>query len=164
MDAAGARGMSVAVLSNFVEDHREAEEIETLCRDFPGTALLVDHFGGTGAATPFSGAGWQRLLAVGSRFDNAYVKCSGWHPHATPSRANPAWQAKTSTEAAGEATLELMSHFTADRLLFGSNFPIGGGPDAHGGATVLAHDGSYERVVRTPPVLLLCVYVVNPYK
>ena len=67
--------MPVAVLSNFVDDAREAEEIETLCRDFPQTPVLVDHFGGTGAATPFSGT--ERLLAL-SKFDNAHIKLSGW--------------------------------------------------------------------------------------
>ena len=77
MAAAGERAMPVAVLSNFVDDAREAEEIETLCRDFPQTPVLVDHFGGTGAATPFSGMGWQRLLAL-SKFDNAHIKLSGW--------------------------------------------------------------------------------------
>jgi hypothetical protein len=97
----------------------------TVCRDFPQKLVLVDHFGSTGAATPFSGEGWQRLLAL-SKFSNAHVKVSGWHPHATPNAKNPRSRAKTSIQAAGDATLELISYFGAERLLFaGSNFPIG---------------------------------------
>jgi predicted TIM-barrel fold metal-dependent hydrolase len=109
MQAAGSRGMSVAVLSEATEDDGQAEEIEALCRDFPATPVIVDHFGHNGGPAPFRGAGWQRLLAL-SKFDNAHVKVTGWHPHGI--------------SEAGDATLQLIARYGAGRLLYGTNFPI----------------------------------------
>ena len=106
---AGDREMSVAVLSEFVDEPGQAEEIESLCRDFPRTPVLVDHFGGNGGPTSFSGDGWQRLLAL-SRFDNAHVKVTGWHPHGIA--------------ASGDATLQLISSLPPVRITHGSAYKV----------------------------------------
>ena len=94
-------GLVVGVLGGVLA---EAENIATLCTDYPSARILVDHFGG-----PPEGPSFEALLGL-SKFSNFYVKCSGW--------------AEDPPTAYTAATLALLGRYGADRLMFGTDFPV----------------------------------------
>ena len=93
-------GLVVGLLCGVLD---EAENIAALCAEYPACNLLVDHFGG-----PPEGPSFQKLLGL-SKFPNFHVKCSGWADDP------PAYMS---------ATLELLKAYGADRLMFGTDFPV----------------------------------------
>ena len=70
---------------------------------------------------------WNRLCAA-SKFDNLYIKCSGTH-----------WLPETAVHAQ-DATLDLLDHYGADHLMFGTDFPK---------YPAIIGDGGYQRTWRT---------------
>lgn len=94
-----------------------------VARELPSLRLVIDHL-----AKPVGGPTWsewdERITAL-SRFSSVYMKVSGW---TTPVR--PAWSGEELRPYA-ERAVEL---FGAERLMFGSNWPV----------TIVA--GSYRRV------------------
>ena len=75
-------------------------------RPFPSDPLIFWEFKPPASPVPALLSG-ERVKAF-SKYPNAYVKCSGTH-----------WLPETAKHA-GEATLDLLSTYGKDRLLFGT--------------------------------------------
>jgi L-fuconolactonase len=107
---------------------RHLEHVPVLCERHPGLRIVIDHL-----AKPPIGADerepWASLMAVASRSPNVFAKVSGLYPGDDPRR----WTVQHLKPIVHQA-LEL---FGADRLMFGSDWPIcevAGGYEAVTGA------------------------------
>lgn len=93
---------------------RQLAEAEQLAKDFPDTLLIVNHAGVPGDRTYATLAGWSSALEALARCPNVVVKVSGL------GQAGKLW----SVEANQPVLNTLRQTFGADRLMFGSNFPV----------------------------------------
>lgn len=91
-------------------------EAAVLARDFPDTLLIVNHAGVPGDRSAASLHGWGDALRSLSRYPNTVVKVSGLCEAGKP------W----SVEANRPVMARLRATFGAQRLMFGSNFPVDG--------------------------------------
>lgn len=91
-------------------------EAATLARDFPETLLIVNHAGVPGDRSRATLQGWGDALATLARCPNTVVKVSGLCEAGKPWRV----------EANEPILATLHDTFGADRLMFGSNFPVDG--------------------------------------
>lgn len=105
---------------------RHLQHVPTLSERFPQLRMVIDHL-----SKPPIRAGddrqWRSLIAAAAANPNVYAKISGLYPAAG---ALDAWEIED-LRAAFEAAVEL---FGADRLMFGSDWPV----------AILA--GGYDRV------------------
>jgi predicted TIM-barrel fold metal-dependent hydrolase len=113
--------------------HPQIHELTELARAFPGTTIVLDHFGGPLGIGPYEGkreaifAQWRRDVAELARCDNVFAKLGGLvmpiNGFGFHGRARPA----TSDEIV-EATSAYHRHaiesFGPDRCMFESNFPV----------------------------------------
>lgn len=93
---------------------RQLAEAAELARDFPETLLIVNHAGVLGDRSDATLAGWSGALEALAGCPNAVVKVSGL------GQAGKPW----SVEANEPVLHALYQTFGADRLMFGSNFPV----------------------------------------
>jgi predicted TIM-barrel fold metal-dependent hydrolase len=91
-------------------------EATTLARDFPDTLLIVNHAGVPGDRSAATLHGWREALATLARCPNVAVKVSGL------CETGKRW----SVEANQPVLDALRDTFGAERLMFGSNFPVDG--------------------------------------
>ncbi|PLZ01116.1 thioesterase [Burkholderia sp. WAC0059] len=95
---------------------RHLHEAAALARNFPQTLLIVNHAGVPGDRSDATLNGWRDGLAALAALPNTAVKVSGLCETGKP------WSVE-----ANRAVLEtLRALFGADRLMFGSNFPVDG--------------------------------------
>ncbi|MGY2049712.1 amidohydrolase family protein [Methylobacterium sp. JK268] len=90
------------------------DEAVDLARDFPGTPIILNHAGLPSRRDPGSLAAWRAAMARFAACPNAAVKASGL---GQPGRA---W----TPESNGPVVRTLIDLFGADRVMFGSNFPV----------------------------------------
>lgn len=95
---------------------QQLAEAATLARDFPDTQLVVNHAGVPGDRSAATLRGWSDSLAALARYPNVVVKVSGLCVAGEP------W----SVEANQPVLDALRNSFGAERLMFGSNFPVDG--------------------------------------
>jgi predicted TIM-barrel fold metal-dependent hydrolase len=95
---------------------RQLAEAATLARDFPYTLLIVNHAGVPGDRSAATLNGWREALEALARCPNVAVKVSGLCETGKP------W----SVEANQPVLDALRNSFGAERLMFGSNFPVDG--------------------------------------
>jgi len=91
-------------------------EARTLAEDFPETTLVVNHSGVLLDRDPATVAAWRAALEEIAQAPNAVIKASGLCV------AGAAW----STELNRDVILDMVRIFGADRVMFGSNFPVDG--------------------------------------
>lgn len=91
----------------------EAAELAT---DVPETLIVINHAGVLLDREPATVAGWRAAMAEIATRPNVVVKASGLCVEGAP------W----STELVREPLLTLVELFGADRVMFGSNFPVDG--------------------------------------
>ncbi|SDV46684.1 amidohydrolase family protein [Chitinasiproducens palmae] len=94
----------------------QLHEAALLARDFPATTLIVNHAGVPGSREAPTLDGWRRALDAIAPLPNVFVKVSGL------CEADHPWRRDRQT-----AILDaLFDRFGAERLMFGSNFPVDG--------------------------------------
>ncbi|WP_234774643.1 amidohydrolase family protein [Paraburkholderia tropica] len=91
-------------------------EAAALARDFPDTMLIVNHAGVPGNRTASTLHGWREALAPLAARPNTVVKVSGLCEAGQP------WSVEANRDVLGT----LHELFGAQRLMFGSNFPVDG--------------------------------------
>lgn len=91
-------------------------EARRLVDDFPDTTLIVDHAGVLADRDPETLAGWRAALEHIADAPNVVIKASGLCVAGTP------W----TVEANRGPILDLVRIFGAERVMFGSNFPVDG--------------------------------------
>ncbi len=113
--------------------HRQIPEVTALARAFPGTTIILNHFGGPLGIGPYAGkrkevfADWHSAITDLASCPNAVAKLGGinmemngfgWHERMRP----------PSSQELAEATRHFYEHtiekFGADRCMFESNFPV----------------------------------------
>lgn len=148
------------VFETFVYSH-QLRDVGVVAREYPDTTIVVDHlgapigvFGPVGARTGATAAAradilavWKERTAALSQHPNVVMKLSGL---AFPILG---YGRLASGNIGGRATLgemiaplvdHLVSHFGAERLMFGSNFPIDK-PNASCADIVVALAGTLEK-------------------
>jgi predicted TIM-barrel fold metal-dependent hydrolase len=95
---------------------QQLTEAAALARDFPDTLLIVNHAGVPGDRSTATLHGWRDALTALARCPNVAVKVSGLCEAGKP------W----SVEANQPVLDALRDAFGAERLMFGSNFPVDG--------------------------------------
>jgi predicted TIM-barrel fold metal-dependent hydrolase len=113
--------------------HRQIPEVTALARAFPGTTIILNHFGGPLGVGPYAGkadevyAQWRRSIDELATCPNVVVKLGGinmemngfgWHERAKPPTSQ---ELADATRRYYEVTIE---KFGADRCMFESNFPV----------------------------------------
>ncbi len=113
--------------------HPQIPEVTALARAFPGTTIILDHFGGPLGVGGYAGraqdvfAQWRTSVAELATCPNVFAKLGGinmelngfgWHERARPPSSQELAQA---TRHYYEFTIE---KFGADRCMFESNFPV----------------------------------------
>ncbi|HXD46684.1 MAG TPA: amidohydrolase family protein [Pseudolabrys sp.] len=85
-----------------------------LARDFPRTALIINHTGLPADRSADGLAGWRNALAKVAAQQNVFIKISGLGRRGEP------WTA----EANGPVIRDTIAIFGADRCMFASNYPV----------------------------------------
>lgn len=91
-------------------------EARRLADDFPATTLVIDHAGVLASRDAETVAAWRAALAHVAAAPNVVIKASGLCVAGTP------W----TVDANRGPILDLVDVFGADRVMFGSNFPVDG--------------------------------------
>lgn len=91
-------------------------EARRLADDFPSTTLVIDHAGVLASRDAETVAAWRAALAHAAEAPNVVIKASGLCVAGTP------W----TVDANRGPILDLVDVFGADRVMFGSNFPVDG--------------------------------------
>ncbi|WP_314650418.1 amidohydrolase family protein [uncultured Microbacterium sp.] len=91
-------------------------EARGLADDFPSTTLVIDHAGVLASRDAETVAAWRAALAHVAEAPNVVIKASGLCVAGTP------W----TVDANRGPILDLVDVFGADRVMFGSNFPVDG--------------------------------------
>ncbi|MEO6271245.1 MAG: amidohydrolase family protein, partial [Lautropia sp.] len=89
-------------------------EAADLARDFPDTAIILNHTGLPSDRRPPALAGWKRAIAALAACPNAAIKISGL---GQPGRD---WTAGANREV----VLTAIETFGVERAMFASNFPV----------------------------------------
>ncbi len=113
--------------------HTQITELIDLARAFPGTTIILDHFGGPLGIGPYAGKAdeifeqWRKDVAELAKCENVMAKLGGinmvengfnWHHQPKPPTSEELMQA---TRRYYEYTIEV---FGVDRCMFESNFPV----------------------------------------
>ena len=115
---------------------RQLAEAARLAGDFPDTLLIVNHAGVPGDRSSATLAGWSSALEALANCPNVVVKVSGL------GQAGKPWSVE-----ANEPVLHTLNRtFGADRLMFGSNFPV---DELFGSLDMLI--GGFKQLVRGWP-------------
>ena len=113
--------------------HPQIPSLIDLARAFPGTTIILNHFGGPIGVGPYAGkadeifATWKKDVTELAQLPNVVAKLGGinmdvngfdWHLNPRPPSSEELMQA---TRRYYETTIEL---FGAERCMFESNFPV----------------------------------------
>ena len=113
--------------------HRQIPDVAALARAFPGTTIILNHFGGPIGVGSYAGrarevyAEWRTAIRELATCPNVVVKLGGinmevngfgWHDHPRPPSSQ---ELADSTRPYYEFTIET---FGPDRCMFESNFPV----------------------------------------
>lgn len=113
--------------------HRQIPDVTALARAFPGTTIVLNHFGGPLGIGPYAGRAkdvyteWRTSISELAKCPNVVVKLGGinmevngfgWHERP---RAPSSQELADATRQYYDFTIE---KFGADRCMFESNFPV----------------------------------------
>jgi predicted TIM-barrel fold metal-dependent hydrolase len=113
--------------------HPQIAELTDLARAFPGTTIILDHFGGPLGIGPYAGqadavyADWKRDIDELARCPNVVVKLGGlampingfgWH------KRGPRPGSQQLADATARYYLHTIERFGPQRCMFESNFPV----------------------------------------
>jgi predicted TIM-barrel fold metal-dependent hydrolase len=113
--------------------HRQIPDVTALARAFPGTTIILNHFGGPVGIGSYAGkaeevfAEWRRAIGELATCPNVVVKLGGinmevngfgWHERSRPPSSQ---ELADATRRYYELTIE---KFGVDRCMFESNFPV----------------------------------------
>jgi predicted TIM-barrel fold metal-dependent hydrolase len=92
------------------------DEAADLARDFPDTTLVVNHSGVLLDRDPATLSGWRAAIDGVAQHPNVVIKASGLCVEGEPFTAG----------LNRDVVLDMVRVFGADRVMFGSNFPVDG--------------------------------------
>jgi L-fuconolactonase len=113
--------------------HHQIPDVTSLARTFPGTTIILNHFGGPLGIGPYAGrakdiyAEWRKAISELATCPNVVAKLGGinmeingfgWHERSRPPGSQELCDA---TRHYYEFTIE---QFGVDRCMFESNFPV----------------------------------------
>ncbi|TQL46968.1 putative TIM-barrel fold metal-dependent hydrolase [Homoserinimonas aerilata] len=91
-------------------------EAVELAKDFPATTLVINHSGVLLDREPETLAGWRAAIDAAAALPNVVIKASGLCVEGVP------W----SVDLNARVVLDMVAAFGAERVMFGSNFPVDG--------------------------------------
>lgn len=116
-----SRGMTLDIISRF--GLNPVEHVARLAEKVPDLRIIIDHLGG---ARP-DALGWQDKMARLAAYPNIHLKFSSFfdifNPSPTGDESTP-WQAPTDVAPYEPYFDVLMATFGAERLIWGSNWPV----------------------------------------
>jgi L-fuconolactonase len=121
------RGMTLDIISRGTTNPKP--QVEALCTAFPQLRIIIDHLGGAQGLTPTPE--WElSIRRLAGRCANLHMKFSSFYDMHQVGDGDAAWVAPPDLAAYKPHFDVLMSAFGADRLIWGSNWPVsnlGGG-------------------------------------
>jgi predicted TIM-barrel fold metal-dependent hydrolase len=119
--AIAARGMTLDIVSRGALNPKD--RVAALATTVPDLRIILDHLSGAKGATP--DAAWERDMRRLAAHPNVFVKFSSFFDMYNPvAREDEGWKSPTTLDAYKAHFDVLMSAFGADRLIWGSNWPV----------------------------------------
>jgi L-fuconolactonase len=142
-----SRGMTLDIVSRGTTNPKP--RVEALCTTVPNLRIIIDHLAGASGAVPT--AEWELAMRrLADLCPNLYIKFSSFYDMYVVGDGNHVWSAPTDLAAYKEHFDVLMSAFGADRLIWGSNWPVSALGGSFAGQIALAEEylAPFGRVVR----------------
>jgi predicted TIM-barrel fold metal-dependent hydrolase len=123
------RGMTIDLISRgqmkFNNVTNPKAQIDALAKAYPNLRIIIDHLGGAKLDSASPDPNWMSDIALLAGHKNIYMKFSAFFDTANASgdESKP-WTAPTDPSAYTKIFDYLWSQFGADRLIFGSNWPV----------------------------------------
>lgn len=121
------RGMTLDIISRGTTNPKPT--VEALCTGMPKLRIIIDHLAGASGETP--AAEWElSMRRLADLCPNLYVKFSSFYDMYQVGDGNMPWVSPLNVAAYKQHFDVLMTAFGADRLIFGTNWPVsdlGGG-------------------------------------
>src|SRR5437016_7040035 len=142
------RGMTLDIVSRGTTNPKP--RVEALCTTVPNLRIIIDHLAGAQGAVPT--AEWELAMRrLADLCPNLYIKFSSFYDmYVGAGDGNHVWSAPTDLAAYKAHFDVLMSAFGADRLIWGSNWPVSALGGSFAGQIALAEEylAPFGRVVR----------------
>jgi len=142
-----SRGMTLDIVSRGTTNPKP--RVEALCTTVPNLRIIIDHLAGAQGAVPT--VEWELgMRRLADLCPNLYIKFSSFYDMYVVGDGNHVWSAPTDL-AAYKANFDvLMSAFGADRLIWGSNWPVSALGGTFSGQIALAEEylAPFGHVVR----------------
>jgi L-fucono-1,5-lactonase len=115
------RGMTLDIISRGTLNPKD--KVDALAAAVPNLKIIIDHLAGAKGKTP--APEWVAAMEKLSKRKNLYIKFSSFYDMFNPgeNEDNP-WNAPTDLASYKPHFDVLMKNFGADRLIFGSNWPV----------------------------------------
>jgi predicted TIM-barrel fold metal-dependent hydrolase len=118
-----AKGMTLDIISR--GDLNPKDKVDALATAVPNLRIIIDHLGGARGQTPEPK--WVESMKKLAKHPNIYIKFSSFFDMFNPAGSeDEPWQAPTTLASYKPHFDVLMKAFGADRLIWGSNWPVVG--------------------------------------
>jgi predicted TIM-barrel fold metal-dependent hydrolase len=119
--AIAAKGMTLDIVSRGTLNPKD--KVSALAEAVPSLRIILDHLSGAKGATP--SPDWERDMRRLAAHQNVFVKFSSFFDMYNPvTSEDEGWKSPTALDAYKAHFDVLMSAFGADRLIWGSNWPV----------------------------------------
>jgi len=142
-----SRGMTLDIVSRGTTNPKP--RVEALCTTVPNLRIIIDHLAGAQGAVP--APEWELAMRrLADLCPNLYIKFSSFYDMYVVGDGNHVWSAPTDLAAYKAHFDVLLSAFGADRLIWGSNWPVVALGGSFAGQIALAEEylAPFGRVVR----------------
>jgi L-fuconolactonase len=114
------RGMSLDIISRGTKNPKD--QVQALCTAVPGLRIIIDHLGGAKGPAPVDPAWELEIRRLADVCPNLYMKFSSFYDMYAP--GDVVFPSPTHLGAYKAHFDVLMTAFGADRLIWGSNWPV----------------------------------------
>lgn len=115
------RGLSLDIISRGTKNPKD--KVAAIAAAVPNLKIIIDHLGGAKGKVP--DAGWVKDMEKLAAHKNVYMKFSSYFDmYNTGPNEDNSWKAPTDLDSYKAHFDVLMKNFGADRLIYGSNWPV----------------------------------------
>jgi predicted TIM-barrel fold metal-dependent hydrolase len=115
-----ARGMTLDIISRGTKNPKA--QVKALCTAVPNLRIIIDHLGGAKGPPPVDATWESEIRGLASACPNLYMKFSSFYDMYAP--GDVVFASPTDLASYKPHFDVLMSAFGADRLVWGSNWPV----------------------------------------
>jgi L-fuconolactonase len=115
-----ARGMTLDIISRGTKNTKA--QVQALCTAVPNLRIIIDHLGGAKGPAPVDATWEADIRRIAAACPNLYMKFSSFYDMYAP--GDVVFASPTTLAAYKPHFDVLMSAFGADRMIWGSNWPV----------------------------------------